>query len=648
MAGETEEAAATAQAVDPVCGMKVEPAKTSHPAEHAGETYHFCSASCRQKFVQDPERYLEPAAAPAALGEAAPAAAPAGARYTCPMHPEVLRDGPGSCPICGMALEPLVVTAEPEDNPELRDMTRRFWVCAALSLPLLLLGMAEAVPALDPARLLSAGTLPWLELLLASPVVLWGGLPFFERGAASIVHRSLNMFTLIALGTGVAYLASVVATLAPGLVPGGMSGMAGHPPLYFEAAAVITTLVLLGQVLELRARSRTSASLRALLGLAPPSARRLQADGTEEDVPLAEVAVGDRLRVRPGEKVPVDGIVDSGRSAVDESMLTGEPIPVEKAAGERVTGGTVNGTGSFVMTAERVGGETVLARIVALVGEAQRSRAPIQRLADQVAAWFVPAVVAAALLTFLAWWAVGPEPRLAHALVNAVAVLIIACPCALGLATPMSIMVATGRGARAGVLIKNAEALERLAKVDTLVIDKTGTLTAGRPRLSGVEPAPGIDEGELLRLAASLERASEHPLAAAVVAGAQERGLALAAVTEFSSQTGRGVSGTVAGRRVALGNPRFLADLAVDLEGWEEGWEKVWEPRLEARRAAGETVVLAALDGAVAGLLAVADPVREAAAESIRKLQESGLAIVLATGDSRGAAAAVAARLGLR
>jgi len=500
--------------------------------------------------------------------------------------------------------------------------------------------MSKMATALDLARLLPAGTEHWLELLLATPVVLWAGWPFFERGWASIVNRSLNMFTLIALGTGVAYAESVVATVAPGLLPASLHrGGMGEAPVYFEAAAVITTLVLLGQVLELRARSQTSGALRALLGLAPPVARRLSENGDERDVPLAEVQVGDRLRVRPGEKVPVDGVVLEGRSAVDESMLTGEPIPVEKVAGETVTGGTVNGTGSFVMRAERVGSETLLARIVAMVGEAQRSRAPIQRLADRVAAWFVPAVVGTAVLTFLAWWIWGPEPRLAYALVNAVAVLIIACPCALGLATPMSIMVATGRGARGGVLVKNAEALELLAQVDTLVIDKTGTLTEGRPKLSGIEAKSGLGEDGLLRLAASLERGSEHPLAGAIVAGAEERGLALSSAEGFESRTGRGVVGTVEGRRVALGNPRLLADLGID--------PGLWAGRAEARRAAGETVMLVAVDGAMAGLLAVADPLKSSAAEAIRELQASGLAIVLATGDSRETARAVAARLGI-
>jgi Cu+-exporting ATPase len=652
MLAHSVESGPATEAVDPVCGMKIDPTKTPHHAEHGGRTYYFCSASCREKFVRDPETWLRKAAERAAqIAAAKPSPAPPrqsppaplaseAAVYTCPMHPEIVRDRPGSCPLCGMALELATVTrADPGENPELVSMTRRFWVSAALTLPLLLLGMSEAMPALDLARRLPAGSVPWIELLLATPVVLWGGWPFFARGWASLVHKSLNMFTLIALGTGVAYVTSLVSTFAPALLPASFRGMDGKSPVYFDPAAVITTLVLLGQVLELRARSRTSGALRALLGLAPPVARRLEADGSERDVPLAEVHAGDRLRVRPGEKVPVDGSVTEGRSAVDESMLTGEPIPVEKGPGEKVTGGTVNGTGSFVLVAERVGSETVLARIVALVGEAQRSRAPIQRLADRVASWFVPAVLGVAVVTFLAWWLWGPEPRLATALVNAVAVLIIACPCALGLATPMSIMVSTGRGARAGVLVKNAEALERLEKVDTLVIDKTGTLTEGKPKLVGVEAVPALGEDELLRLAASLERGSEHPLAGAIVAGAEALGLTLETADGFESRTGRGVLGTVAGRRVALGNTRLLADLQIA--------PGLWAGRADARRSQGETVMLAAVDGAVAGLLAVADPLKESAAEAIRELQASGLSIVLATGDSRDTANAVASHLGI-
>jgi Cu+-exporting ATPase len=561
--------------------------------------------------------------------------------YTCPMHPQIVRDRPGNCPICGMALEPrTVVAGGEEENPELRDMRRRFWVSAALSLPLLLLGMAEMFPAWSTARFLPPVSLNWLQLMLATPVVLWGGRPFFQRGWASIVNRSLNMFTLIALGTGVAYGESLVATLAPGFFAPSFRGHGGQVPVYFEAAAVITTLVLLGQVLELKARSQTSGAIRALLDLAPPTARQLTADGGEEEVPLDQVQIGVRLRVRPGEKVPVDGVVIEGRSAVDEAMISGEPIPVEKTAGDKVTGGTVNGTGGFVMEAQRVGGDTLLAQIVRMVGEAQRSRAPIQRLADQVAAWFVPTVVAIATATFVIWWTFGPEPSLVYALVNAVAVLIIACPCALGLATPVSIMVGTGLGAQNGVLIKNAEALERFEKVDTLIVDKTGTLTEGKPRLVDVAAREGLDEGELLRLAASLERASEHPLAAAIVAGAEARGVRIATPGEVESLTGKGVTGIIEDRRVALGNRALLDELKVEPGGWAE--------RAEALRQEGQTVMFVAVDGEMAGLLAVADPVKESTAEAIEQLRAEGLRIVMVTGDSRTTAQAVAGRLGIQ
>jgi Cu+-exporting ATPase len=559
--------------------------------------------------------------------------------YTCPMHPQIVRDGPGNCPICGMALEPRTVVAGEEENPELRHMRRRLWVCAVLAVPLLLIGMSDLYPSWSPARLLPPDAVNWVQWLLATPVVLWGGWPFFQRGWASVVNRSLNMFTLIALGTGVAYLESVIATLAPGLFPPSFRGHGGQIPVYYEAAAVITTLVLLGQVLELKARSQTSGAIRALLDLAPPTARRIAADGTEAEVPLDQVRIGDRLRVRPGEKVPVDGVVAEGRSAVDESMISGEPIPVEKTAGEKVTGGTVNGTGSFVLEAQRVGGDTLLAQIVKMVGEAQRSRAPIQRLADRVAAWFVPIVVAIAAATFLVWWAFGPAPALVYALVNAVSVLIIACPCALGLATPMSIMVGTGKGAQNGVLIKNAEALERFEKVDTLIVDKTGTLTEGKPRLVDVIARQGLDERELLRLAASLERASEHPLAAAIVRGAEERGVRPVAVEEFDSLTGRGVSGQIEGRRVALGNRALLAELKAEPADWSE--------RAEALRREGKTVMFVAVDGGIAGLLAVADPVKESAAAAVEQLRKEGLRILMVTGDSRTTAQAVAARLGI-
>jgi len=561
--------------------------------------------------------------------------------YTCPMHSQIVRDGPGSCPICGMALEPrTVVAGGEEENPELRAMSRRFRVSAALSLPLLLLGMSDLFPAAwSPARFLPSASLNWVQLILATPAVLWGGWPFFQRGWASIVHRSLNMFTLIALGTGVAYGESLIATLAPGLFPSSFRGHGGQVPVYFEAAAVITALVLLGQVLELKARSRTSGAIRALLDLAPPTAHRLTTGGSEEEVALDQVRIGDRLRVRPGEKVPVDGVVIEGRSAVDEAMISGEPIPVEKNAGDKVTGGTVNGTGGFVLEAQRVGGDTLLAQIVRMVGEAQRSRAPIQRLADQVAAWFVPLVVAVAAVTFVAWWALGPEPKLVYALVNAVAVLIIACPCALGLATPMSIMVGTGLGAQNGVLIKNAEALERFEKVDTLIVDKTGTLTEGKPRLVDVVPREGVDEAELLRLAAGLEVESEHPLAAAIVEGAKARSLEIAAPGDFASLTGKGVQGTLEGRRVAMGNRALLDELKIEPGGWAEP--------AEALRRDGKTVMFVVIDGEIAGLLAVADPVKESTVEAIEKLRGEGLRIVMVTGDSRTTAQAVAGRLGI-
>ncbi|HXO20507.1 MAG TPA: copper-translocating P-type ATPase [Thermoanaerobaculia bacterium] len=574
---------------------------------------------------------------------AAPPAAGLPVEYTCPMHPQIVRDRPGSCPLCGMALEPRTISAgAPEENPELRDMTRRFVVSAALALPLLLFGTSEMVGVKVPAAVPPAAW-NWLQLLLATPAVLWGGWPFFTRAWASVVHKSPNMFTLIALGTGASYLFSLAATVAPGLFPPSFRGADGRLPVYFEAAAVITALVLLGQVIELAARSRTSGALRALLDLAPRTARRVDSQGNERDVPLAEVQVGDRLRVRPGEKVPVDGVVLSGRSAVDESMLTGESIPVEKGEGDAVTGGTVNGTGSFLMEARRVGSATLLAQIVRQVGEAQRSRAPIQRLADRVSAWFVPAVVAVAVATFAVWWLLGPQPRLAFALVNAVAVLIIACPCALGLATPMSIMVATGRGAQAGVLVRNAEALEAFDKVDTLVLDKTGTLTAGKPRLSAVVADPaaaaGLGEDELLRLAASLERGSEHPLAAAIVGAAEARQLRLSAPTGFDSLPGRGVVGTLDGRRVALGNAALLTQLGIAAAGWSA--------RADALSRDGQTVMYVAVDGVAAGLLAVADPVRESTPEALRELQKDGLRILVVTGDNRETALAVAGRLGL-
>ena len=559
--------------------------------------------------------------------------------WTCPMHPQIVRDTPGSCPICGMALEPRTVGAVEGPDPELVDMTRRFWIGLVLTLPLLAFVMGDMLPGQPLRHLIPGRVSAWLQLVLATPVVLWAGWPFFERGWASIVNRALNMFTLIALGTGMAYVYSVVGTLAPGLFPASFRTHGSEVGLYFEAAAVITVLVLLGQVLELRARSQTSSAIRALLRLAPPTARRLRLDGTEEDVPLEHVQVGDRLRVRPGEKIPVDGVVLEGRSAVDESMVTGESMPVEKTAGSRVIGGTVNATGGFVMRAERVGSETLLAQIVHMVGEAQRSRAPIQRLADLVSAWFVPAVVLVAIGAFGAWAAWGPEPRFAYGLVNAVAVLIIACPCALGLATPMSIMVGTGRGALAGVLIRNAEALEILEKVDTLVVDKTGTLTEGRPRLRVVVPVADVPEGEVLRLAASVEVGSEHPLAAAIVEGAEARGIKPVAADDFRSVTGKGVVARVDGREVSLGNVALMRELGVDAGAVLA--------RAEELRSEGQTVMFVARDRRLIGLVGVADPIKESAPEALEQLRGAGLAIVMLTGDSRRTAEAVAAKLGI-
>ena len=622
--------------IDPVCGMDVTPGDAAGgSAEHAGTTYWFCNPGCRERFIADPARYLHPPAASASTSEKDTRI------YTCPMHPEVRQVGPGSCPKCGMALEPLEVTADEGPNHELVDMTRRFWVSLALTVPVLALAMGEM---LAPALVAALGPTAWLwsQLVLSTPVVLWGGWPFFVRGWQSLVTRNLNMFTLIALGTGAAFAYSVFAVLFPDALPHAMRH-GGVPPVYFEAAAVITTLVLLGQVLELRARSATSGAIRALLGLQPKTARRLREDGNEEDVPLEHVAVGDRLRVRPGERVPVDGVVLAGRSAVDEALVTGEPIPVEKEPGSRVTGGTVNGTGSFVMRADRVGADTLLAQIVRMVGEAQRSRAPIQRLADQVSAWFVPAVVAVAVLTALAWGLFGPDPRLAYALVNSVAVLIIACPCALGLATPMSIMVATGRGALAGVLIKNAEALETLEKVETLLVDKTGTLTEGKPRLVSVVAADdasgAASDAKILALAAGLERGSEHPLAAAILAGAAARGVAPTSVDAFRSLTGRGVIGAAAGRRVALGNARLLEELGIDAGALGK--------RAEALREEGQTVMFLIAGDAVVGILGVADPIKASALRAIRDLQGEGLRVVMVTGDSGATARAVARTLGL-
>ncbi len=659
--------------VDPVCGMEVEPTSAAGTHEHDGQTYFFCSQHCLERFRAEPARYLGPATQepkkPSAtrdftcpmhpeVHQTAPGSCPScgmalepavsmpkatKTEYVCPMHPEIVRDEPGSCPICGMALEPRTISLEEEVNPELVDMTRRFWISLVLAAPLVILAMAEMIPGQPVQRVLGANLIPWIQLVLATPVVLWGGWPFFQRGWASIVNRSLNMFTLIALGTGTAYVYSSVATLLPGIFPDSFRGPEGEVAVYFEAAAVITVLVLLGQVLELRARSQTSSAIKALLGLAPNTARVLREDGREEDVALELVRPGDRVRIRPGEKVAVDGLILEGSSAVDESMITGEPIPVEKVVGNRVTGGTVNGTGMFVMRAERVGSETLLAQIVRMVSEAQRSRAPIQRLADVVASYFVPLVVLAAVLAFIVWSLIGPEPRMAYALLAAVAVLIIACPCALGLATPMSIMVGTGRGATVGVLIKNAEALEILEKVDTVVVDKTGTLTEGRPRLSSIVTVAGLSETELLRLAASLERGSEHPLAAAIVASAQEKGIELSEAQGFRSLTGKGVTGNVGGRVVALGTRTLLEEepdidssALHDLNG-----------RADDLRRDGQTVMFVAVDGRPAGLLGVADPIKPSTPEAIQMLHEDGVRLVMVTGDSRLTAESVARKLGI-
>jgi Cu+-exporting ATPase len=663
--------------------MNVDPANAKATTEYAGETYYFCCPGCAQKFRTQPDEYLKPKPATlVTLGAPKVSATPPSAHldksagnyvcpmcpevreqkagpcpscgmalepenpvvtrveYTCPMHPQIVRTEPGFCPICGMALEPRTVTAIDEDNPELRDMTRRFWVSTVLTLPLLAVAMADMLPGMRLQRALPNGWLPWMELLLATPVVLWGGWPFFQRGWASVVNRSSNMFTLIGMGVGVAYAYSLVATVAPGIFPASFreAGVGGRPALYFEAAAAIVTLVLLGQVLELRARSRTGAAIRALLDLSPRTARLL-VDGTEKDIPLDQVKVGDLIRVRPGEKIPVDGVVLEGHSSVDESMITGESVPIEKAEGSRVIGATVNSSGSFIMRAERVGSETLLAQIVKMVSEAQRSRAPIQRLADKVAAWFVPAVIAIAVLTFIAWAAFGPEPRLAHAIVNAVAVLIIACPCALGLATPMAIMVGTGRGAHAGVLIKNAEALETLEKVDTLVVDKTGTLTEGKPRVVSVIPVADISETKLLRMAASLEQGSEHPLASAILAAAKERGEAIGKVSDFHSYVGRGISGSVEGRLAIAGNEKLFTEMKISLNALAE--------RAEALRSHGQTVIFLGVDGRAAGLLGIADPVKPSTPPALAELRTQGIRIVMLTGDSRSTAATVARELGI-
>ena len=676
---------------DPVCGMNVNPATVKHVHDHDGRNYYFCCAACVEKFKANPPKYLQrmipahpaglvvldganarppfrdsssqitpkPQAPTAAyvcpmcpeVSEGKPGSCPscgmalepevpvASTRieYTCPMHPEIVRPAPGSCPICGMALEPRAVTAAAEENPELHDMARRFWISLALTAPLMAIAMAAMLWEMPLHRILSGAALPWLELALATPVVLWGGLPFFQRFWTSLANRSPNMFTLIGMGTGVAYGYSVIATVAPGIFPQSLRTMGGYPDVYFEAAAAITTLVLLGQVMELRARGRTSAAIRSLLDLSPQTARLLSADGNEKDVPLEQVKPGDRLRVRPGEKIPVDGILLEGRSSIDESMITGESIPVEKSPDSRVIGATINGSGSFVMRAERVGGETLLARIVQLVGQAQRSRAPIQRLADRVARWFVPIVVAAAQITFIAWLFLGPQPRFAHALVNAVAVLIIACPCALGLATPMAIMVGVGRGARAGVLIKNAEALEILENIDTLVVDKTGTLTEGKPQVTGVLSLSD-DNGETLRLAASVERASEHPLAGAIVQAATKQGLSLSQPSEFVSVAGKGIMGLVDGKRVAVGNAAFMKDLGAFARANTE---------FHDRDAGGGTSLCVAADGKYIGGFHVVDPMKASTFDAIRGVKNQGIRIVMLTGDNHATAAAIAQQLGV-
>jgi Cu+-exporting ATPase len=660
---------------DPVCGMSVDPATAKFKSDYKGKTYYFCCGGCEQKFKSDPERYLKtalqatsglvslgtavkPSPKPAApsttdyicpmcpeVRETKPGACPScgmvlepempvaatRVEYTCPMHPEIVRSSPGSCPICGMALEPRTVTAQAEENPELRDMTRRFWISLALTVPLLVIAMAL------PEGMLGRGR-AWLEFVLATPVVLWAGWPFFQRGWTSIVNRSTNMFTLIAIGTGVAYVYSVIATIAPGIFPPSFRGIHGAPAVYFEAAAAIVALVLLGQVLELRARSRTGEAIRALLDLSPKTARVIH-DGKEEDISLEMVQHGDLLRVRPGEKVPVDGVVTEGTSSVNEAMITGESIPVEKAPGSRVIGATVNGTGSLVIRAERVGSETLLAQIVQMVSQAQRSRAPIQRVADRVAGWFVPAVIGTAVITFIAWAIWGPAPSLAYALLNAVAVLIIACPCALGLATPMAIMVGTGRGAHSGVLIRNAEALEVMEKVDTLVIDKTGTLTEGKPVLESVKAVVGVDESELVRLVARLEQGSEHPLAAAVVAAAKQYGIALSPVDDFQYRAGRGVSGKVDGKSVFVGSEAFLRELKISADTLSHDANLL--------RREGQTVVFAAVDRKAAGILGIADPVKPTTPAALRQLKAEGLRIVMLTGDNRTTADSIARRLGV-
>ena len=679
---------------DVVCGMTVDPDRAAAQSAHNGRTFHFCSKGCAAKFAAAPEKYLDAPAALAhgndfvvpsaetsssntalpgqvpglkprtaaeyicpmdpevsqdhpgacpkcgmALEPAVPIQPESRVEYTCPMHPQIVRSVPGFCPICGMALELRDAVVDQEEDPELVSMTRRFWTSVALTVPILVLAMSDLIPGQPLQNVLSSRAIGWIELVLATPVVLWAGWPFFERGWASIVNRSLNMFTLIAMGTGTAYLFSVIAVLFPGIFPASFRVMGGGLPIYFEAASAITALVLLGQVLELRARSRTSAAIRSLLKLSPKTARLVRTDGTEIDVSIEHVNAGDSLRVRPGEKVPTDGVIIDGESSVDESLMTGEPIPVEKSTGAAVIGGTVNGTGTFVMRAERVGSETLLSQIVRMVSEAQRSRAPVQKLADRVSGYFVPAVILVAILTFIVWAIYGPEPRMAHALLNAVAVLIIACPCALGLATPMAIMVGTGRGALAGILVKNAEALEILEKVDTLVVDKTGTLTEGRPRVTSVIPAIGSDEKQVLRFAATLERGSEHPLAGAILAEVKERGVEFGTLTNFQSQTGKGITGKVDGRSTALGNRALLAEIKIPAGALEE--------KAKSMEADGETVMFVAVDDTPIGIIGVADPVKLTTPEALAKLHRDGIHIVMLTGDSRATAESVARKLGI-